>query len=66
MADVYCKNLGHQITQDLFALGKSISKLNLVNSLAEVVLLHGRALELIYTKQGDYYCMIFGKFAASI
>lgn len=50
--DVNYKNLGWQITQDLFALGKSTSKLEQAVSLAGVVFQHGRALGLLYAKHG--------------
>lgn len=45
--DLNYKNLEWQITQDLFVLGKSISKLEQAVSLAGVVFQHGRALGLL-------------------
>ena len=63
--DVNYKNLGWQITQDLFALGKSISELEQAVSLAGVVFQHGSALGLLYAKHGSY-CITLGKLAVSI
>lgn len=66
MAAVNYKNWEHQITQDLFALENSIAKVKeQVKSLAEVVLQHGRALDLLYAEQ-EGYCMASGKPAASM